>query len=77
MRLNRVAASPAITIVSFGSTALFHCPQHLQARFAGGVRQVEQRLEAVLAAQSDWRVRGVVSDAGGDQQDRASGSDVR
>jgi transposase len=38
---------------------------------------VEQRLEALLAAQSNRRVRGIFSDAGGDQQDRSPGSDVR
>jgi transposase len=38
---------------------------------------MEQRLEAVLAAQSNRRVRGFLSDAGGNQQDRAPGSDVR
>jgi transposase len=38
---------------------------------------VEQHLEALLAAQPNWRVRSIFPDAGGDQQDRSPGSDVR
>ena len=38
---------------------------------------MEQRLEAVLAAQPERRIRGVLSDPGGDQQDGAFRSDVR
>ncbi len=44
---------------------------------AGGVRQVEQRLEAVLAAEPVGRVRGVLRGLGGDEQLSASGADVR
>jgi transposase len=44
---------------------------------AAGVWELEQRLEAVLAAQSVRRVRGVLSDPGGDQQDSLPGADVR
>jgi transposase len=38
---------------------------------------LEQCLEAVLAAEPLWRVRGVLPTPGGDQQDRASGAEVR
>jgi transposase len=44
---------------------------------AAGVWEMEQRLEAILAAQRDRRVRGVLSAPVGDQQDRASGADFR
>ena len=44
---------------------------------AGRVRQLEQRLETVLAAQSLGGVRSVLPASGRDQQDRASGADVR
>jgi transposase len=38
---------------------------------------MERCLEAFLAAQPNRRVRGVFPDAGGDQQDRAPGANVR
>ncbi|MEP9356343.1 IS5 family transposase [Xanthobacter sp. KR7-65] len=44
---------------------------------AGGVRALEQRLEAVLAAAPDRRVRAVLRNAGLAQPHRASGPDVR
>jgi transposase len=44
---------------------------------AGRVWQLEQHLEAVLAAEPLGRVRGVLPTPGGDQQDRASRADVR
>ena len=40
-------------------------------------RQLEQRLEAVLAAQPLRRVRSVPAAPGGDQQDRACGAVLR
>ena len=43
----------------------------------GGIWQLEQRLEAVLAAESVRRVRGVFPGAGGDEHDRPSRPDVR
>jgi len=39
-----------------GSTTLLHGAQHHVASPASGVRQLEQHLEAVLAAQPLWRV---------------------
>jgi transposase len=44
---------------------------------AGRVRQLEQRLEAVLAAQSLGRIRGILPASGRDQPDRAYRADVR
>src|SRR5450432_1180122 len=38
---------------------------------------MEQRLEAILASQSHRGVRGFLPTSGGDQQNRASGPDVR
>lgn len=56
----------------------FFCgPQRHLAGAAGGVWQLEQCLEAVLAAEPLWRVRVVLPTPGGDQQDCASGADVR
>jgi transposase len=42
-----------------------------------GIWQLEQRLEAVLAAESVRRVRGVFPGPGGDEHDRPSRPDVR
>jgi transposase len=42
----------------------------------GGIWQLEQHLEAFLAADSVRRVRGVFPDAGGDEHDRPSRPDV-
>jgi transposase len=47
------------------------------ASVTGGIRALEQRLEAVLAAQPFRRVRGFLPAACRDQQDRAAGADVR
>ena len=60
-----------------GSAALLHGPQHYVAGVAGRVRQLEQRLEAVLAAEPLRCVRGIPSTLGGDQQDRARGAVLR
>ena len=59
-------------IASFWSAALLHSAQHDLAGAAGRVRQLEQHLEAGLAAASLRCVRGVPSDCwADDQQDRA------
>ncbi len=47
------------------------------ASVAGGIRQVEQRLEAVFALEPKRRVRGVLPGAGGSERNGASGPDVR
>ena len=60
-----------------GGAALLHRAQHHVARAAARVRQLEQRVEAVLAAEPDGHLRGVLRGAGGTEQERASGADVR
>ncbi len=60
-----------------GSAAFLYGPQHHMAGSAGRVRQLEQRLEAVLAAQPLRRVRGILPASGRDQPDRAYRADVR
>ena len=52
-------------------------PQHHLAGAAGRVWQLEQHLEAVLAAEPLGCVRGVLPAPGGDQPDRTFGADVR
>ncbi len=47
-----------------GGAALFHGQQRVVAGFADGVRQVEQRLEAVFALEPKRRVRGIFPGAG-------------
>ncbi len=47
------------------------------ARPSGGIRQLEQRLEAVLAAKPVGRVRSVLPVTGRNQQNRTFGADVR
>ena len=47
------------------------------ASIAGRIWQLEQRLEALLAAQPFGRFRGLLPIAGRDQQDGASGANVR
>ncbi len=44
---------------------------------AGRVRQLEQRMEALLAAEPVGRFRGLLRDVGCTEQDGASGADVR
>ncbi len=60
-----------------GGLALLHRAQHHVAHAASRVRQLEQRVEALLAAEPDGHLRGVLRGAGGDEQKRASGADVR
>ena len=60
-----------------GGAALFHRAQYHVARAAGRVRQLEQRVEAVLAAEPNGHIRGVLRDVGEHQQERASRADVR
>jgi transposase len=47
------------------------------ASVARGVRQLEQRLEAVFAAEPKQCVRGILPGAGGSERNGASGPDVR
>ena len=47
------------------------------ASVAGGIRQVEQRLEAVFALEPKRHVRGVLPGASGSERNGASGPDVR
>lgn len=60
-----------------GSAALFCGSQHHVAGFADGVWCLEQRLEAVLAAQPARRFRGDAGDFGRHERHRAPGSDGR
>jgi hypothetical protein len=49
----------------------FTGPQHYLASIARGLWQLEQRIEAVLAAQPIWRIRGILSDSCRMQRDSA------
>jgi transposase len=60
-----------------GGAALFLGPQHHLASRTQGVRELEQHLETVLAAEPTRRLRGVLPIACGAQRQRASGPDVR
>jgi transposase len=60
-----------------GSAALLHGSQHHLAGSAGPVREVELGLEAVLALEPGWRVRGVLRNAGHDQRVCPPRADVR
>ncbi len=60
-----------------GGAALFLGPQYHLARRTQGVRELEQHLETVLAAEPARRLRGVLPIARGAQRQRASGPDVR
>ena len=60
-----------------GSAALVLRPHHHLARSACGVRQLELGVEAVLAAQPGWRVRGLLRRAHGYKPDGPLGPDVR
>lgn len=59
------------------SGALFLRAQHHLAGAAGRIRQLEQRVETVLAIEPGGRVRSHVRSAGKLERDRASGPDVR
>ena len=43
---------------------VLHGPQDYLASIAQGIWKLEQRMEAVLAAESVWCIRGVLSDLG-------------
>src|SRR5438105_11782745 len=51
--------------------AFFHGSQHHLASVAGGVWQLEQRLEAVLAAEPEGRFRGDARPFGGNERHRS------
>src|SRR5918997_224240 len=57
--------------------ALLHAAKHYLAGAAGRVRPLELGLEAVLAAQPNGRVRGLLRCARRDEPNRASGADVQ
>jgi len=57
--------------------AFFHGSQHHLASVAGGVWQLEQRLEAVLAAEPEGRFRGDARPFGGDERHRSPRPDGR
>jgi len=61
----------------FGSAALFHCPQRHLAGLAGRVWQLEQHLEALLADEPGWRVRGLLRGVGVAERQRPSRANVR
>ena len=60
-----------------GGTALFCGSQHHLASLAGGVWQLEQCVEAVLAAEPARRLRGDAGDFGRDERHRTPRSDGR
>ena len=60
-----------------GSAALFRGSQHHLASLASGVWRLEQRLEAVLAAEPAGRIRGHARHFGGHERHRSPRSDGR
>jgi len=59
------------------SPALFCGSQYHLAGSSGEIRALEQRVEAVLAAEPIRHLRSVLRCPGGDERDGASGTDVR
>src|ERR1700676_3334805 len=59
------------------SAALFRGSQHHLAGLAGGIWQLEQRVEAVLAAEPAGRLRGDAGDFGRDERHRPPRPDGR
>src|SRR5712691_12158813 len=59
------------------SATLFYGSQHHLASLAGGVWQLEQRVEAVLAAEPEGRLRGVAGQFGRNERHRPPRPDGR
>ena len=59
------------------SPALFHGPQRHLARFPARVRQLEQRVEALLAVEQVRRLRSVLRGTRRDERDSAACSNVQ
>ena len=69
--------SLGMTTVNFGSRSLLHGTQHNVARTPLRIWQMEQRMEAVLAAEPLRGIRGILPVAGGVQPDGTLGPILR